>query len=409
MSVAEPPPPAVAPSEPERVALSSDHWAIVCTEPSQAAAIADDWDALAANAAEPNVFYERWSLEPAWQAFGGLTHLVLVYRRGNSPAEPPVPLGLFPMQIGSSDSRLLGAVASVWSHPYGFLRTPLLRRGAALEAIDVWVRTLDKLAPHVGLAVLERVHGEGPFAQALVDYVRHRGGQGVETQRYNRAVCRPLSGQSADDYCERAISKKQRRELARQRRRLADLGELAVTRPPAADFIEAFLMLEAGGWKGDQGSAIAASETDAAYFTQVIAEADRRGQLDGSLMSLDGRPIAAKLNFVSAGPLARRTAFACKIGYDETLKKYSPGVLLELDTIDWMHRPDAPAAIDSCALPDHPMIDRLWSERVQMQHAVVALPHAGRIDRVRLAALRLKTWRKRSRRRPADDPLRANY
>ena len=424
---------AVDASPPERVDLSADHWVLVLRDPSQLDAIADDYDALAAAASTPNVFYERWQLGPAWRTFGGLTHLLLIMRRGNSPAEPPVPLGLFPMQVGRSDSRLLGSVAALWTHPYGFLRTPLLRWGAALEAVDVWSRALAVIAPDVGLALWERLHAEGPLAWALTDWCRAGGVVPVVTQRYSRAACRPVErGDGAGErYQERAIRKKQRRELTRQRKRLADRGVLEVVRPDAATFAEAFLDLEAAGWKGTQQSAIAARQADADFYRTIIHEAAGRGQLDGSLLTLDGGAIAAKLNFDSVRPVGgavdgaavdgaaiddrragggRQAAFACKIAHDESLRKFSPGVLLELATIDRMHQPDAPAVIDSCAKPDHPMIDRLWSERVAMQHVAFALPHATRADRLRLEALRLKTRRTLGRSsREGGAVLRANY
>ena len=57
-------------------------------------------------------------------------------------------------------------------------------------------------------------------------------------------------------------------------------------------------------------------------------------------------------------------SFAFKIAYDENYSKFSPGVLLELKNIHHLFKQSPPLAwMDSCADPDHPMIDHLWKER----------------------------------------------
>ena len=79
-------------------------------------------------------------------------------------------------------------------------------------------------------------------------------------------------------------------------------------------------------------------------------------------LHLNGRPIAMKCNF-----LASPGAFAFKIAFDESLSRYSPGVLLELDNIEQLHQSGLVRWMDSCAMAGHPMIDRLWSERRTLQ------------------------------------------
>ena len=398
---------------PAKIAVGRDHWVCPILSESDCDAMpsfVDDWDELAASASTPNVFYESWHLRPAWRLFGGMDALVALYRRGRASQDRPVLIGLVPTSVRATPSAWLGQRAELWTHPYGFLRTPLLRRGCTLEALDLWTRAAPEIWPGVSMALWERVHAEGPLEQAIVMLSRREGLRRVRAQEYSRAVCTP-SDSDADAYIESAVSKKQRRELTRQQRRLSDLGSIRIRRPETADdaaaFAETFLELEAAGWKGENETAIAADATHADYFRGLIGEAFARGQLDASEMRLDERPVAVKLSFTSAGGGGRRIGFACKIGYDETLAKFSPGVLLELDTIRQMHQPDAPAMLDSCALPDHPMIDRLWSERVLMQHVAFTLPNAGWTTRRRLDLLRWRTSRRRSER--SDQILTANY
>jgi hypothetical protein len=82
---------------------------------------------------------------------------------------------------------------------------------------------------------------------------------------------------------------------------------------------------------------------------------------------LNGRPIALKCNL-----LAGDGSFAFKIAYDETLARYSPGVLLELFNIDYLHCRSEIRWMDSCAVPGHPMIERLWLDRRIIQDTLLS-------------------------------------
>ena len=77
-----------------------------------------------------------------------------------------------------------------------------------------------------------------------------------------------LERRPEDDYLS-GMKTKRRRELDRQRRRLGEeLGgegpAETVDRSEDPDAVADFLRLEAGGWKGREGTAMAAQERDAA-------------------------------------------------------------------------------------------------------------------------------------------------
>jgi hypothetical protein len=55
-------------------------------------------------------------------------------------------------------------------------------------------------------------------------------------------------------------------------------------------------------------------------------------------------------------------SFSFKTAFDEAYAKFSPGVLIQLDNLQLVERADIDGR-DSCAAPDHPMIDSLWGER----------------------------------------------
>src|SRR5262249_59895566 len=123
-----------------------------------------------------------------------------------------------------------------------------------------------------------------------------------------------------------------RRRLRRKERRLCELGcveHLALQ--PAEDvgrWIDEFLRLEARGWKGLAGTALAYSETSRRYFEDVATFASRLGRLLMLGIDFDGRPIPRRCAF-SAG----QGSFAFKTAYDEDFAHFSPGSILERDYI----------------------------------------------------------------------------
>jgi hypothetical protein len=69
---------------------------------------------------------------------------------------------------------------------------------------------------------------------------------------------------------------------------------------------------------------------------------------------------------------ARDRAFYWKLAYDEALAAASPGVLMTLDLSRDLERDAGIALTDSCAIPDHPMIDRLWPARLSLVDCAIA-------------------------------------
>jgi len=345
-------------------------WVELLGGPAEIAPHCAAWDDLAQHAVEPNPFYERWMLLPAWRTFGLIdqVQLALVYRDGTHPEAAPELCGLFPLrqrQLGHMPLR----VWSLWRNQYTYLCTPLLRQGAARETLQFFWNWLGHHAGGPGLWKLPHVNGDGPFQQTLIDVTNDRHASCHILYRYNRAVLRPAS--SAEAYCAAAMTSHNRQELRRQHRRLSERGRLEFRETSPADdvssWIEQFLQLEAAGWKGREQTAIAAGEADADYFRTIVAEGVARGQAGFLGLFLDGQPIALKVNFFSG-----EGSFAFKIAFDESLAKFSPGVQLELENINWLHRRPAVKWMDSCAKADHFMINRLWRDRRTIQDLVVS-------------------------------------
>jgi len=133
---------------------------------------------------------------------------------------------------------------------------------------------------------------------------------------------------------EAALDGKFRQNLRRRRRRLAEKGEvkyLVVGGKDAPELDVAladFFDIEASGWKGRGGTAIALRPELVGFYTQIARDAARRGALRMGFLELAGKRIAAHMSIVHAG-----RHFLLKLGYDESFHEYSPGQQLVSDAI----------------------------------------------------------------------------
>jgi len=176
---------------------------------------------------------------------------------------------------------------------------------------------------------------------------------------------------TGDAYLEASLSGKKRKELRRQASRLAELGTVDVERHSGEDglaaWCDAFLALEASGWKGKAGSALANQPETTALLRESLEGAARRGRLERLSLMLDGRPIAMLASF-----LTPPGAYSFKTAFDEGYSRYSPGVLLQRENLRVLERDDI-AWTDSCAAADHPMIDHLWRQRRTVARISIAI------------------------------------
>jgi hypothetical protein len=323
------------------------------------------WWELAAAACEANVFYEPFLLEPAINELRGATRLeiVLVYEDGAGRAGRL--LGLFPLERRGATLRRPVPSLVLWKHLHCFLCTPLVREdggAAALEAFFAW------LARHAGAARwmgFEHVAADGPFARLLGEELARRGRRIVEIERFERAFAQMAD--CADDYLRAAMPRKRRHDVERLARRLGEQGDLRLrlVAPGVCDDLDGvlddFLALEAAGWKGRDGTAIANRPAERRFFRAAAHGAFRAGRLMVLSLEVDGRPVAMKCNFLTDA--AQAGGFAFKIAFDESLGRFSPGVVLELENLRRVHAAPRLRWMDSCATEGHPMIERIWRER----------------------------------------------
>ncbi len=327
-------------------------------------ATAKAWDDLALHAVEPNVFFERWALLPALQHLrspGDAVGVLLVW----ADASRGLLAGLMPAELTRGYRRLPVVHWRNWRHVHCPLGTPLVRAGheeGVMLAFMAWFSAQG----NAGLISFENFGADGPLCHLMVEKLPRHGFILGPPERWERALLN--SGLDGERYLHTHLRKKKLKELRRLRRRLADAGRLEVDEYRFGDvrdarpWINEFLQLERQGWKGASGTALHCRASERAFAIELMVGAAEAGQLMMLKFSLDGEPVAMKVSFAAPS----QGAFAFKIAYDERFEACSPGVLLEIENIMTVLDRSSVGWMDSCAVPDHPMIDHLWAERRAM-------------------------------------------
>jgi CelD/BcsL family acetyltransferase involved in cellulose biosynthesis len=341
---------------------------------SDAAALRElipEWEALAADAAEPNPFYEHWMLLPALEAFGARDFCcVTVWQDGTLAA-------LFPMQLGRRFHGLPLRVLRSWRHRSMLLCTPLIRAKTAGKCVAALLAS--GLAPALEFDWLS---AGGAFYGALAEAAGAGGLPWMVTDAYVRAVL----VRSRDPRSR--FNSNMKNNLRRWESRLAAHGTITPVRlPPDGDvaaWTEEFMRLEASGWKGRAGTAVACRDDERRFVVEVFAEAFRRGRLQISGLNLDGRPLSRHC-LLTAG----EGAYTFKIAYDEHYEKCSPGILGEVENVRQFMDTPGVAWLDSNTARENTSYGRVWKDRRTVQRIAVGASGGGRLAVAALPLMRL--------------------
>lgn len=347
----------------------------------------EELEHLCARAVEPNLFFNPRFLAPAMPRLDDKDVRLAVIRDGNE-FRSRLRL-LVPYTIERPANPFGVSVLRTWSSPFGPLGTPLVDRddpaGVLADFFDILSR------PHLRLPkvfVMPEVRLDGPFA-ALVNGLAESRGLPLETVgRFERShIVSELEG---DAYLKQAMSTHRLKEMRRLKRRLGERGRLeyrvARQQEEVRLAVESFLALEASGWKGRRRSAMAVDRFRAAFVREAAQRLSERDLCRVHEFILDGRVIASLVVFVEAG-----VAYTWKTAYDEDFAAWSPGMLL-MGEVTRNHLDDPNIEVtDSCAAPNHPVVDHLWSEKRPLGTLVIGLtPDAGRHTRQAAAQMQLQ-------------------
>jgi CelD/BcsL family acetyltransferase involved in cellulose biosynthesis len=326
------------------------------------------WNDLASDLVEPNPFYESWFLSAALDAFDPKSSIPIFTVWRGEPHHGTL-IGLLPICHAAVYGRWPIAHHVNWLHHNAFLGVPLVRSGFEEQ---FWRKLLQHVDANCGTSLFLHINGlviGGPLQRALDRVCMVQARQVGLVNEHERAF---LQGPArAEDYYANAVRAKKRKELRRQRNRLAEMGELQFHRSDGGKRLDAwadeFLALERSGWKGENGSALDCAPETRSMFHAALRGAAANGQLDLLDLRLDGKPLALLVNFI-----CRPGSFSFKTAFDEEYARFSPGVLLQIENLALLERSDVDWC-DSCAAEGHPMIDSLWTGRRRIGRYSIAI------------------------------------
>lgn len=282
-----------------------------------------EWEQLVARASEPNPFFEPWFLLPSLEQWGapGRVRIKAWFHEGRLA-------GLLPVVRSAHYYGHRLPHAASWVHANAFCGVPLVAAGLEEPFWRALLAHFDQFPARALLLHLPQLPADGPVDAALGRVLAASRRAHYRAAEERRAL---LAGAlTAAAYLEAAISAKKRKELRRQHKRLAEQGVLAFERREGeaglAEWIEEFLALEASGWKGKAGSALASTPETRALFTKALAGAAAAGRLERLALRLDGRAIAMLVNFITPPgatalrPLLTRPSRAFRPGCCSSLK-----------------------------------------------------------------------------------------
>jgi CelD/BcsL family acetyltransferase involved in cellulose biosynthesis len=337
------------------------------------------WRSLSERAIEPNGYYlPEW--EMSVNAFvGGRTDSSALAAWNDARL-----VGLLPV-VSMARAYKIPLPALVSAHPYGTLCTPPLDRDMADAAVSQLIEQARKAGAYA--LILRDMSLDGPAMKAFAEHLKREALRPRVLQSYLRASLDAT--READALLLDALGTKKLKELRRQRHRLAEHGAVSfdVARSPdeVAAATETFMTLEASGWKGKRGTALAQDQGDAAFIRRATKTLAETGQCEVVTLRAGENPIAAAIVLRH-----QDRAFYFKLGVDERFAKFSPGVQLTLDLTRHLCADPAIASADSTASPDHPMINPIWRGRfaigdvlipLRRNDPVVTLIHAALVSR----------------------------
>jgi CelD/BcsL family acetyltransferase involved in cellulose biosynthesis len=307
-------------------------------------------------------------LLPALEAFAAGQDLRIVVVRHSGEL-----VGLFPLQAKRRFKGLPLRTLTSWLHPHCMLCVPLVRANRAHQAINAvfeWARS------EASVLELSYLAADGPFHRALLEALNERDRGWLAFDAYTRPLLRRAS--DAETYLKSSLAGELRRDLRRKEKRLGETGTLEHvalrSKDELARWIDEFLALEASGWKGKRGSALACSESNRRFAVELFTRAFERNRLVMVGLNLNGRAIARHCSLI-----AGEGAISFKTAYDEELRRFGPGILAELDNIRAFHERSGLQWMDSYTAPNNVFIANLWKHRRTVQRVAIAADTRGEL------------------------------
>jgi hypothetical protein len=270
--------------------------------------------------------------------------------------------GVGPLKFPIGHSRVRGTGYAV------SLGSPLLSAEFLDEAADGLVASMRRWSKGrgPGVIVLDWLDDEENGAGAALKRACTTRGLPWSVRRtWERPIVRRSTGGLS---IESTLGKETRRQLHKRRRRLEDHlgGEARIVDRSDDVAIEAFLRLEASGWKGREESAYASDPLKAQWFRSMCGGFAALGQLHLLCLQVDDRIVAIQC-CVRRGS----DAFFFRVAHDDEFSAYGPGVLVQVLGVEHLDTIGV-EMVDSCADSGNSFLATLYPDRRQLNTVVIA-------------------------------------
>jgi CelD/BcsL family acetyltransferase involved in cellulose biosynthesis len=334
------------------------------------------WEDLCGRSVEDNAYYSPRYAQALLQSVERKQNVrfAIVWNESKLVALLPVTSPKFAVPV-------LRAAGQAWHSKHTFSCTPLLDKNLKAEAAEALLNVLGSISESEW--IIPALNTEGEACQSMVAALVRRGAPWAFLNNFRRATLE--AGSTFDEHMNTHVCLTRRKGLARNRRRLEELGKVEHESHSFGTGLEravsAFLEIEAEGWKGKRGTALACDDKTRQFATNAFTGEEIESICRADVLTLGGAPLA-----VSLIVLAGHTGFAVKSCYDESYRRYSPGLLLETEVIRSFLSENWASRLDSATSGTH-VLDSLWSGRIEVADLMFSLaPHNSEL---RLSVLKI--------------------
>lgn len=260
---------------------------------------------------------------------------------------------------------------------YQFAGAPLASGKCTDSVIGVWLDGLKAGAPSRFWA-LSNIDLNSGFIHAVKAQAATYGLGLRFVTPYRRPRLIGKAGSSAA-HSAQIIKKSRMKDIERNLRRLRGIGAVGFERAREPEQVkrrfEQFLVLEQSGWKGENGTAFLSKDCDTVFARMAFGDLKGiNGQTMVDSLLLDGTPIAMSVNMSNGS-----TLFTLKCAYDESYRKFSPGLVLEYLVVEEFFKSGVFAEMDSSTTMDGHIIQEFWDSDKPMACVIIG-PDDFRLD-----------------------------
>ncbi len=312
------------------------------------------WQDLAHHAIEKNVFLFPWFVRASIPLLAEhKPRIITVYKRD-------LLIGLTILQPDTGYAKIPVRFYRTCIHYHQYLATPLIRTGYVKDFFRGIGEWLDTTPADKSFIVFNQLSGGHGIPAAAAEVFARQNRQAAVVDDYGRAFITAPPDTETD--LSGHISKSRLKNLKRRRKNLSKAGPVTISEfcheDSSGEWFDDFMRVENLSWKKRSGTSIAENPDDIAFYKALIKDAVPKNGLSMLKLEVGGVAIAYTLDLK-----ADEHVYCVKTAYDEHYSQYSPGVILEHETLKKYYRHGDPVFVDSCTSPQNHMINGLWPDK----------------------------------------------